>query len=429
MKSIIASILFVSTTGAFAAEDTWTFKPEIYARGGATYKSDFSREAGRGRSSAFNNGPYLEESLIDSPLTEVTLHSSYGDQFIYHLGFDVDSNRRFVSKSDGPNKAPLTERINFLEFKSTPDVSIWYGNRPFRSPPEFLSRAFLFDEINILGGGVHIDNLGPLKADFAYGSFEDDSSDATTSVTTQEHTNVVIQKLELPLSNGTIKSNFELQQTKKTTSDGVGEAGTHGYLAGLAWQRWGDVVLGGGLYQQFIAHYSQGYIARSIMSTPFNEFDKDHAASKLLVGWNGDWKMDKFALYWLALYQANQGDAEGIARKDIVWSTLDGMVRPVYALTPQLNVGMEWDRRAAVKEGNALRSGYNGKTFEWATNNGSTRLGALVNYTLRNKNFNTPTIGIFAGEVKKDRLVQFYNSEAPKKSTRFVHFFYEVSIN
>lgn len=429
MLKFVSFSLFSYLLASQAVAQEWTFKPEIYARGGATYKSDFSREAGEGNYRAFNNGPFLEESIVDYPLTELTLHVSYGDQFVYHVGVDVNDSRRFLSQNDGENRRPVMERVNYLEFKATPSVSLWYGNRPYRSPPEYLSRAFLFDEKNILGGGVRFENVGPTNIEFAYGSFDLNRTDDTTQVRQQDHTNVFINKFELPMANGAIKTNFELQQTKRSFSDQQNQGGTHGYLAGVSYQRWGDQVLGGGLYNQLMVHLSQGNVQRTAMQSAFNQFDRDLAASKTLVAWNGDWKRERAALYWLGLYQDHKGQSDTVSDSSLVWQTLDAMVRPVYALTEQVNVGIEWSRRSVLKEGEGLRTGAVNGTNNWAVDNGSTRLGGLVHYTLKGRNFSTPTIGIFAGEVRKDKANQFFYSEAPKKTARFVHFFYEININ
>ncbi len=423
MNTISSMLLLglVATSGAQAQE--WTFKPEIYARGGTTYKSDFSRTAAindAGGAGAFNFGPYGQESLISYPLTEATAHIAYGDEFKYHLGVDVSGNRRFDTKNE--TKTFVAERVNYLEFLVSEGISIWYGNRPYRSFPEFLTRSFLFDEKNILGGGVRFEKVGPLNIELAYGSFGDNFQNGTVDV--QDHTNVFINKLEYPLENGAIKTNLEIQQTKRTASDDANEAGTHGYLAGVSYQRWGDTVLGGGLYNQLILQYSKGFINKHIMQSAFNTFDADNQASKYLLTWNGDWKSSQYALYWVGIYQQHQGKSDTIDSSDLVWTTLDGTIRPLYALTPNINLGVELSRRTVLKEGDALPTGY-----PWATNTGMSKWAGLVQYTLENKNWNYPNIGVMAGEVKKDKPTQFFSSEKAKKASHFVHFFYEVNIN
>ncbi len=416
-----------------ALAQEWTFTPEIYSRGGVTYKSNFSKEVGPGdRYKAFNLGPYNEEGLIDSSLTEVTLHSAYGDSFKFHYGFDVNGNRQYQNRSDqdASNKTYLAERVAYGEFKVGGGVSLWYGARPFRSPPEFLSRAFLFDEKNLLGGGVRWENLGPVNVDLAYGTKVNDSG--TGAAATQETDNILINKIEMPLDNGAVKTNFEYHRTNKNVASGNGELGTTGYILGVAYQRWGDQVLGGNLYNQLILQTSKGYIGSGGMSSAFQrnnddgKFSKDFESSKVLAAWNGDWKAKQYGVYWLAMYQEHRGQNPAYSKSDMVWKFADAMIRPVYALTPNVTVGAELDRRSVLKEGKGLTEDTN---LTWATNNGATRWGGLVSYNLENRNFDYPTIGVYAGEIIKDKATQFYSSQAAEHSTHFVRFYYEVKIN
>ncbi|HET9240606.1 MAG TPA: carbohydrate porin [Oligoflexus sp.] len=419
------------TLSAQAFSQEWSFTPEIYSRGGVTYKSDFSKEQGPGNQhEAFNLGPYNTEGLIDYPLTEVTLHAGYGDNFKFHYGFDVAGNRRFLEKNE--TKSSLNERVVYGEFKVGNGWSVWYGNRPFRSPPEFLSRSFYFDERNILGGGVRVEGLGPLNVDLAYGSKVNDY--AAGADTVQENQNILINKIEYPLQNGAIKTNLEWHKTDKNVSDGDGELSSTGYLIGAAYQRWGDQVLGGGLYNQLVVQTSKGYIGSGAMSSAFQpgddqKYDDAKQPSKLLVGWNGDWKASGYGVYWLALYQDHRGEAPDYSDSEMSWRFIDGMIRPVYALTPNVTVGAELDRRSVLKEGRGLRDGVINGTNGWATNSGATRWGGIISYNLENKMFDYPTIGIYAGEIIKDKTTTFFTSESPRRSTHFVRFYYEVKIN
>ncbi len=424
MRWIIPVASVCASISLKAQAQEWTLSPEIYARGGTTYKSDFSRELGQADAvKRFNNGPYFEESLLAVPLTEITLHAAYGDQFRYHLGVDVSGNRRFLSKDDQANtqKAPLTERVNYLEFSVLPTLTLWYGQRPFRSEPEFLSRAFFFDEINLQGGGLRWENLGPLNMDLAYGSFENDYQ--VDNVNVQEHTNVVIHKLEYPLEKGRIKSNLEIQQTKRNSASGIGEASTHGLILGAQWQRWGDEVLGGQLYQNFVIQRSSGYLAKTMMSSAFNTFDHEKAASKWLLAWNGDWKAQNYGLYWVNTYQAHQGQSENYSDAQMQWTTLDTIVRPLYLLNSHVNLGVEWARRLVLKEGEAVRQSY-----DWAAQSGSSRLGALAQYTLENKNLSLPTLGVMVGQAHHEKPIRYFQASPEARTTHFVHFFYEVRV-
>ncbi|WP_141733660.1 carbohydrate porin [Oligoflexus tunisiensis] len=436
MKQISRLMLLGSLAlSAQAFSQEWSFTPEIYSRGGVTYKSDFSKEMGPGNQyQNFNLGPYNNEGLIDYPLTEVTLHAGYGDSFKFHYGFDVNGNRQFLYRDDqDPSKKTyLAERVAYGEFKIGNGWSIWYGNRPFRSPPEFLSRSFYFDEKNILGGGVRVEGLGPLNVDLAYGSKVNEFTDAGNNV--QEIDNILINKIEYPLTNGAIKTNLEWHKTDKNIQGGSGELATKAYVFGVAYQRWGDQLAGGGLFNQLVVHTSKGYIGNGAMSSAFQNFDdqkydKSKEPSKLLVGWNGDWKVQGYGVYWLVLYQDHQGEAPGYTDSEMNWKFIDGMIRPVYALTPNVTVGFELDRRSILKEGRGLRDGVYNSTDQWATNGGTTRWGGIISYNLENRMFDYPTIGVYAGEVIKDKPTTFFASESPRRSTHFVRFYYEVKIN
>ncbi|HYX32380.1 MAG TPA: hypothetical protein VE954_04650 [Oligoflexus sp.] len=428
-------ILGALTLSAQAFSQEWSLTPEIYSRGGVTYKSDFSKEMGGGNQyQNFNLGPYNNEGLIDYPLTEVTLHAGYGDSFKFHYGFDVNGNRQFLYKDDqDPSKKTyLAERVAYGEFKVGNGWSIWYGNRPFRSPPEFLSRSFYFDEKNILGGGVRVEGLGPVNVDMAYGSKVVEYTAGADNV--QEIDNILINKIEVPLDNGMVKTNLEWHKTDKNVSSGSGELATSGYVFGVAYQRWGDQLAGGNLYNQLVVHTSKGYIGNGAMSSAFQpgddqKFDESKEPSKVLIGWNGDWKAKEYGLYWLGLYQDHRGEAPGYSKDDMSWQFVDGMIRPVYALTPNVTVGVELDRRAVLKEGKGLRESVFNGTNDWATNGGATRWGGLISYNLENKTFDYPTIGIYAGEIIKDKNTTFFASESPRRSTHFVRFYYEVKIN
>ncbi|MCX6128020.1 MAG: hypothetical protein NTX25_03020, partial [Proteobacteria bacterium] len=131
---IVAGLGFLCLPCQVLAQD-WSFSPEIYARGGVTYKSDFSKEAGfgDGREKAFNLGPYNEESLIASPLTEVTVHANYGDSFRFHYGVNVSGNRQFqYSDEKSPtSRSFVAERLAYGEFRASQGMSFWSGHRPF----------------------------------------------------------------------------------------------------------------------------------------------------------------------------------------------------------------------------------------------------------------------------------------------------------
>ena len=418
------SFLAVALTGlafsGIASAQAWDFTPHIYARGGYTLSSDFTQRSTNRE--AFNMGPWSTESnMIADPLTEVTLEAKYGEEFRYFYGFDVENNQRFVTDE----RKQLSERTNYLEFMRG-DFSLWFGSRPYRSDAEYLTRAYTFDEKNLYGGGVRFERLGPVNVEFAYGTY--DTSYDLGGATATELTNIFINKLEHPLDNGVIKTNLEVQQTKRQVANGVDDNSTSGYMAGVSYKRWGDKLLEGNLYNQFILHYSSGYLQRHYMVplfsvTGFDKFADDWEASKLLLQWNGDWKAEKFGLYWAMFYAANDGkDPTGaIEESELKWQTLDAFVRPQYGILPNVTVGAEYARRAVLKEGAGVPA--------WAANGGAWRWAGMVNYNIDSSYFNNPVISLFVGEVHHDEVKTYFASDSAKSNTHFVRLNYEININ
>ncbi|MCX6130903.1 MAG: hypothetical protein NTX25_17825, partial [Proteobacteria bacterium] len=273
-----------------------------------------------------------------------------------------------------------------------------------------------------------LEGLGPLSIDFAYGSFV---NEYVSGVQAQEFTNVFINKTEFSLNNSAFKTNLEIQQTKKTFANEQNQDSTAGIIAGLAYQRWGDEVFGAKLYNQLVLQSSKGYVAKTIMASAFSSdaFDSSKEPSKILVSWNGDWKAKQYGFYWLALFQDHMGKNPQFVKSEMVWQTLDGMLRPIYAVTPNITLGFELDRRSILKEGEGLRQNANSGTSDWATNGGATRWGGILSYNLDNKMFDYPSIGLYAGEIIKDRATSFFTSEPEARSTHFVRLYYEVKIN
>jgi hypothetical protein len=423
VKHLAIAIIGMGALASSSHAQEWDFTPHIYARGGVTMSSDFEyRASGIG---PFNFGPWREESnMIANPLTELTLEASYGDQFKYWYGIDVENNQRFINGE----RTQLSERINYLQYFDG-DMSLWFGSRPYRSSAEYLSRAYTFDEKNLFGGGVRFERVGPTNLEFAYGTF--DKEYEVNNETTTELTNVFINKVEYPLANGIVKTNLEIQQTKKRGELGT-DQNTHGYMAGVSYKRWGDEIFGGGLYNQFLLHYGTGYLQQHYMVPVFSVADAsggqdvyndDFAASKTLLQWNGDWKADRLGLYWATFYAINEGeDSEStIDSGDMKWTTLDAYVRPQYGITENVNVGFEYGRRTILEEGDGVPG--------WAQNSGAWRWAGMVTYHLENSYFSDPVISLFAGEMHRDTKQQFYSSRKAEHNTHFIRLNYEVGIN
>ena len=345
-RELIALAIAGMSSSAFA--EGWEFTPHIYARGGVTYDADFSRSTTTGKSGAWNAGPWNEESnLFATPLTEITIDAKYGDDFVFTYGVEVEDNNR----NNNGTASSVNERLAYLTYYFG-DHSLWFGTRPYRSEAEFLTRAFNFDNNNLYGGGVRFEKIGPVNVEFAYGSREATNDGGGFN----EHTNFIINKVEYPLANGRILSAVEIQQHHRTDIDPNNDPDTadrsDGYTVGVSYQRWGDVVFGGNLYNQFLVHYGKGYLTQTSMGTAFSTFDKDNAASKITLQWNGDWKAQKYGVYWAAIYQSHQGkDSTGtLEDSDLQWQFADLIVRPQYGVLPNVTVGAEYLRRSVLKK-------------------------------------------------------------------------------
>lgn len=405
--------------------EQWVITPHVYARGGLLLNDQLSETSTNYEN--FNFGAYGGEShMINQPLTEVTVSFKYGENFTYHYGFDTYSNFRFATDFTSGAKS-LNERVNFLEFKDG-NFSLWFGQRPYRSYPEFLSFNYTFDEKNLYGGGFRLDAIGPFNVALAYGVDEDELVD-NGGVVGRDHNNLVMGKIEMPLENGIIVGSTEIQQLKRKSFDGENQGIALGYWVGLRYSRWGDKLLGGDLYNQFIVNYGKGYLSLHAMSSAFGNRElslfngDDFQPHKWLLQWNGDWKVNKFGLYWATFYQMHRGeDVEGQRPdSDYQWDTWDSYLRPQYGVLGNLSVGAEYARRIVMKEAS--------QTPDWAINQGTVRAAAMLKYHWDDNYFGNPMISLFAGYMHKDKLVNFWPGDGDKNFTRFVRLVYEVSIN
>ncbi|MFW7378787.1 MAG: hypothetical protein ACOH5I_08275 [Oligoflexus sp.] len=424
MKSLVFAIGGVIISGVAQAQ-AWNFTPQIYARGGYTLSSDFAHRGSNSSGdleSKWNFGPWQSESnMFASPLTELTLEATYGEDFRFFYGVDVENNNRF---SDGNRKA-VNERLAYLEYLRG-GMSLWFGSRPYRSDAEYLTRSYSFDEKNLFGGGVRFEHVGPLNVEFAYGSKERETGSADVS----EMVNILINKLEYPLANGVIRTNLEVQQLKRRSYQNPDQDdNTHSYMAGIGYKRWGDRIFNGNLYNQFLVHYSTGFVVEHFMSSVFaaayegERYNDDFDAEKLLLQWNGDWKAERFGLYWANFYQAHTGkDPQGsIADGEMKWTTLDSFIRPQYGILDNVTVGAEYARRNILDEGDGVPN--------WAQNQGGWRWAGMINYHLENLYFDNPVVSLFIGEVHHDQAKVFFNGRHAENNSHFIRLNYEININ
>jgi hypothetical protein len=413
--------LLLASTSVQAQE--WKIHPKVYARGGVTLSPGLDNVSTN--YSQFNLGPWSEESnMVAPPLTEATFTFSYGENFKYHYGFDTSNNTRFFTDFNNGKQA-LTERVNYLEYQEG-NMSLWFGSRPYRSYAEYLTRAYTFDEKNLFGGGVRFNSLGPVNVEFAYG-VDNDISQTEDGQSFSDHTNYLINKVQLPLQNGVIATNLEFQQLKRGSVNEDLNADANGYIFGIKYARWGDSLLGGGLYNQFIVNYSAGYVGNHAMSGIFMNKDAslndDYSADKILLQWNGDWKANRLGVYWASFYQINRGSdpSDQLETSEYKWDVFDAVIRAQYGVLKNVTAGGEYARRIVVSEGAASPS--------WAQNAGVRRYAAMLNYNLENRYFDNPVISLFVGRIEADKERNYFPNENAQKSTNFVRLNYEISVN
>ena len=405
MKNLLLLTICLMCLNLYAE---WKMKPNIYSRGGITLKEDLSAKASL--KDNFNLGPWSQESnAISDPLTEITLTASQGDSIRYTYGVSVSSNERLCDGSekglnerfyDGSEKG-LNERLNFVEFLNK-NQSIWFGQRAYRGDGDYLTRSFPFDEKNMLGGGVRFEKFGPVNLEFAYG---------VAVQSAPYNVNMFINKIEYPLSNGKIKSNIELHKVSDSNDANKSMA----YMAGVQWQRWGDKLLGGSLYNIALINYSSGYIGGT-MESVYKNLNKDKAESKILIKWGGDYKTKKFATFYTFKYQGHKG-----AEANQSWSYLDIHLRPVYAFFERYSYGVDFQTRLILNdEDSGVKSG--------ASNGEATRIALMIAYNLKDKSFDLPNISMFVGTMSKGKDTDFYGTGTSKKSATFIRLNYEISI-
>ncbi|HLE11108.1 MAG: hypothetical protein A2504_01570 [Bdellovibrionales bacterium RIFOXYD12_FULL_39_22] len=399
---------FILTLFSFSTlASDWAIDPHLYSRGGITLKDDFSRK-GVGENT-FNLGAWSQESnAFAVPLTEVTVEFKKGDKFKYTYGIDVGNNLRFLNTdttaTTGSTPMPLNERLNFMEFFHSETTSFWFGQRAYRGDGDFLTRAFPFDEHNLFGGGIRKEKVGPVNLEFAYGMKE--RGDQSRLI------NILINKVEYPLANGKIKSNIEVHQVNDANTQNRSTA----YIAGVQFQRWGDKIGDGNLYNLLLVNYSHGNIYSGAMRSAFNLDDKDSLASKWVLQWAGDYKTPKYAVYYTFNFQDHLG-----YETDQVWSYLDLHLRPVYVLCKNMTAGLDYEKRIVTKEDFGTAS------MDWAKDQEGSRIALMWAYAMEDHQYDLPTISVFVGTISKEKETQFYKGQANSKTENFVRLNYEIA--
>ena len=427
--------------GAFESKD-WDFTPIIYSRGGMTLKDDFSKRGPTKNDTtneinynqSWNLGPYGEETNAISPaLTELTMEIVYKKQVKYVYGVDVKNNTRFYEhdRTNRDEGTGLNERLNYVEFYNGP-YSLWFGQRAYRGVGEYLTGTFPFDELNMLGGGVRIERVGPFNLEFAYGVKEGNDEDywdnsATGGTATDQNEiekrtiNMLVSKIEYPLTNGMIKTNFQFHRNNALYAT----QRTNSYIAGVQWQRWGDQVLGGSLYNIIYVNYSHGHIAEGYMRSALDQTREDRVPSKLVVKYGGDLKGNLWGAFWNFEYHKHMGKEwpwNQSTPVDASWSYIDAYFRPLFVINPNLTWGVDYAQRIVLEDSLMTNS------ERFYHDSGATRVALMLGYNLKKRPFDMPNISLFVGRMIKDKATTFFEDDAAKRESNFIRLNYQISI-
>ncbi len=413
VKKAVEAVEVVKAVKAVDTETTqsssWKLTPHLYSRGGITLSENLSKQ-GAGRNE-FNLGSWGNESnTIANPLTEATIEFSK-DNIKYVYGIDVDNNMRYYDNSPNPSvdRSDLSERLNYLVFTED-KYTFWAGQRAYRGDGDYLTGSFPLDDHNMLGTGVRLEKIGHLNIEFAYGVKRNEDTHLNT-------VNILINKLEYPLKNGKIKTNLEFHQVNNKEAE---QNESKAFMGGVQWQRWGDKLWGGSLYNIALINYSKGYIYGGGMQSAYNSVDKDKQASKIVVKWEGDFKTKTSALYYTFKYQNHKGAT------DESWQFVDIYMRQLQSLTTHFSVGIDLAKRVVMDEGESVLGW--GDYKDSIKNQGTSRYALMFKYSLKNSPFDGPSLSMFVGHIEKDKAITYYNGESATKSENFIRLNYEISI-
>ncbi len=396
MEKLSFALLILISTVAVAKD--WKFTPHIYSRGGVTSTADLRKE-GNGKEK-FNLGSWNDESnAFRNNLTEITIEAQYNNKMKYTYGMDTDDSNRYYKKDDSSEKKPLNERLNFIEFYGE-NKSFWFGNRASRGDGDYLLQNWPLDNHNMFGGGARFEKLGPLNIEFAYGLRRD---------VNPYNINLYINKIEMPLPNGKIKTNIEMHTVNNRDTNQKSKA----YIVGGQFQRWGDKIYGGNLYNIFVVNYSKGRIYGGTMQSAFDSSNKNDLASKYLVKWGGDYKFNKYGIYYTFQYQNHRSKD-----KSEHWELIDFQLRPIFAITDNINTGIDY----------AMREELHATAKPWWAEADVERIALMLSYNMKNDTFGNPAVRAFIGQIHSEVPRQYVSNELAKRKEKFIRLDYEISI-
>ncbi len=413
MKFLILCMIALLCTAAIA-QDSWTFKPSVYARGGVSMKSNMTQRISN--KNVLNLGIWSEESnAVSNPLTEVTIEAKKGDEVKLVYGIDVDNNTRHVDGST--TSGALRERLAYIEFYQGPR-SLWFGNRAYRGDGDYLARNFVLDEHNMLGGGIRLENfIGKWHTELAYGVKEHTDPFGDDNQTTAPYViNLYINKWERPLATGKFKVNLELHDVNPKIRKVNESSNSYAHMIGAQFQDWGAKIFGANWYNMLVVNYSRGFIYGGSMKSAFNDANKDNKPSKYLVKWAGDIKKGNKGIYYSNQMQRHMG--KGQDKRIVFW---DVNVRPVMGITEHLSTGIDLAQRFVSESPNCV-------DYEWACYQTNGRYSLMLAYNLKDQPFDTPVLSMFVGHMKRRGSTEFTSGSAKKKHENFIRLNYEISI-
>ena len=428
MKKAILVLASLCALTAHAASE-WTFTPKLYVRGGFTQSLDLDAK-GNGVTN-FNPGSYGEESnAFMNNLTEGDLHATYGDKMKIVYGMNFDQTSRFEDSAGGDKT--YKERQAYVEFyKAFNDkTTLWFGRRPYRGFGDYLTGAFPLDERNMFGGGIMIDNVGPGRYEFAYGTNETGTDG--TAAGDNYTTNFFLNKYIYNIDNGNITVNFEWHQNNSKFA----QYESNGFMAGAQYAKWNMNLLGASWYNIFVLNYSNGHLGdveAGLMKSAYDSKDKDQKAQKVLFKIGGDIKADKWGAFYALRYQWHMGSLENATGSEYSnqnWQFVDIHFRPMYSLSDNFGLGFDGVARTVLHEGGKGILLDNKKNNR-AQGQNMWRAGLIGTYhfTAGGKNmFENREISIIVGRAHQQNEKEFFKGREAKNDANFVRFKYTMEI-
>jgi len=430
MKKIILTFLAITASvSAYTAD--WTFTPKLYVRGGFTQSTDL-RAKGDGfdsnGSTPFNAQSYNQTNAFQPNLTEFDLYADIKDKARIVYGVNIDKNERFElngAANNDHNGLPK-ERQAYIEFYNAigKDGTLWFGRRPYRGFGDLMDGTFPLDERNLFGGGVMLDKVGIGRWEVAYAVNEDPNTPNTNDVFT---TNMLLNKYIIGIDDGNITFNGEVHQNNSLKD----EYKSYGYMIGGQYARWNMSIFDSKLYNIFVLNYSHGHLGdveAGEMASAFDSKKKNEQAQRFTFKIGGDLKNKAWATYYTIKYQNHMGDkqdANGYTQRGQNWQFTDFMLRPMYALTSHVGVGIDGFARLIMRDTTV------DSPSSWAKDQDVWRLAAVASYHLdpgAENIFQTAEVSVLAGRIHHDKETTYFKGHKASKDADFIRFKYTMQI-